>query len=212
MRVEQFLTDSAKRFGDKIALVAGAKRLSFGELDAMSDRLACVLARQGGQRGDRVVIVMDNCWEAVAAIFGVLKAGGVFVPINPSTKADKLAFVLNNCRAKALITQERLFVTAAAACAAASCISFTVLAGGKEHTTGPGYLSFEEAVNSGAPLRGAHPGIDLDLAMLIYTSGSTGSPKGVMMTHQNVVAAATSIMSYLENTPDDIILNVLPIS
>ena len=56
------------------------------------------------------------------------------------------------------------------------------------------------------------PGIDIDLCMLVYTSGSTGFPKGVMMTHSNVVAAATSITTYLENTADDIILNVLPIS
>jgi len=55
-------------------------------------------------------------------------------------------------------------------------------------------------------------GISIDLAMLVYTSGSTGQPKGVMMTHQNIVAAATSITTYLGNTPDDIILNVLPIS
>jgi acyl-CoA synthetase (AMP-forming)/AMP-acid ligase II len=56
------------------------------------------------------------------------------------------------------------------------------------------------------------PGIDIDLAMLIYTSGSTGFPKGVMMTHRNIVHAATSITTYLRNTPDDIILSVLPVS
>jgi long-subunit acyl-CoA synthetase (AMP-forming) len=57
-----------------------------------------------------------------------------------------------------------------------------------------------------------HKGIDVDLAMLIYTSGSTGRPKGAMMTHNNIQAAATSITTYVENTPDDIILNVLPIA
>src|SRR5439155_302173 len=54
--------------------------------------------------------------------------------------------------------------------------------------------------------------IDIDLAALVYTSGSTGRPKGVMLTHLNIVSAATSITTYLENTPDDIILNVLPLS
>ena len=72
MRVEQFLTDSAKRFGDKIALVAGAKRLSFGELDAMSDRLACVLARQGVQRGDRVLHVAVRGFEALGSLRGAV--------------------------------------------------------------------------------------------------------------------------------------------
>ena len=62
------------------------------------------------------------------------------------------------------------------------------------------------------PIEVPHGGIDIDLAMLIYTSGSTGFPKGVMMTHQNIVAAATSITTYLENTSDDIIVSALPLS
>jgi acyl-CoA synthetase (AMP-forming)/AMP-acid ligase II len=72
-------------------------------------------------------------------------------------------------------------------------------------------ISFNEAIASDGTAPAAR-GIDLDLAMLVYTSGSTGYPKGVMMTHQNVVAAAISITTYLENTPDDVIMNVLPIS
>ena len=76
-----------------------------------------------------------------------------------------------------------------------------------------GFAHWNEALRAAefALLNGAS-GIDIDLAMLIYTSGSTGFPKGVMMTHQNVVAAATSITTYLENTADDVILNVLPLS
>ena len=112
MRVEQFLRDSAKRNADKTALVAGTRRLTFGELDKLSDRLARTLVARGVQRGDRVIVFMDNCWEAVVGIFAVLKAGAVFSPINPSTKVDKLAYVANNCRAGALITQARLLAVA----------------------------------------------------------------------------------------------------
>jgi long-chain acyl-CoA synthetase len=201
MRVERFLTDSAKRFPDKVALVAGGRRLSFRELDAMSDRLAGALARRGLARGDRAIVFMDNCWEAAVAIFAVLKAGGVFSPINPSTKADKLAYVINNCRAAAVLSQPRLLPVMDEALAACPSVKFSMTAGRDLDAA----LSQELAP---PPV----PGIDLDLCMLVYTSGSTGFPKGVMMTHQNVVAAATSITSYLENTPDDIILNVLPIS
>ena len=212
MRVERFLTESALCHREKTALVAGVRRLSFGELDTLSDRFARALAREGVQRGDRVVIFLDNCWEAVVAIFGVLKAGGVFVPINPSTKEEKLAFVLNNCRAKALVTQERLFPVATVAREVAASVSLIVVARAKERPPQPGYLRFEDALETESPLSAPDPGIDLDLAMLVYTSGSTGFPKGVMMTHRNVVAAATSVTTYLENTADDIILNVLPIS
>jgi long-chain acyl-CoA synthetase len=201
MRVEQFLKDSARRFPKKIALIAGGRRLSFAALDAMSDRLAAALAQRGLLRGERVVVFVDNGWEAVVAIFAVLKAGGVFSPINPSTKADKLAYVINNCRASAIITQERVLPVVERALVECGSVKFSVVVG----------RDFEEALACPhAPP--SIPGIDIDLCMLVYTSGSTGFPKAVMMTHGNVAAAASSIITYLENTPDDIILNVLPIS
>ncbi|MEQ9690242.1 MAG: AMP-binding protein, partial [Bauldia litoralis] len=211
MRVEQFLRNSARRLPDKEALVAGTTRLSYAELDLMSDRLAAALLARGIAQGDRVVIFTDNCFEAVVSIFAVLKAGAVFVPINPSTKADKLAYVLENCRAAALVTQGRLAATAALAMVSAPSVNFLALIGGKDPAAA-GALSFEEAVTDETPVSLPAPGITLDLAMLVYTSGSTGFPKGVMMTHQNVVAAAGSITTYLESREDDVILGVLPIS
>src|SRR5215471_14505616 len=131
MRVEEFLRDSARRCGDKAALVAGGARVTYCELDRASDRLAGALAARGIARGDRVVVFMDNCREAVVAIFAALKAGCVFSPINPSTKADKLAYVINNCRARALITQEKLRTVADAALAEAPPVAVTVVVGAR---------------------------------------------------------------------------------
>ncbi len=213
MRVEQFLRASARRSGDKVALVAGDRRFTFAEIDAASDRLAAALSRGGVARGDRVAVYMDNCWEAVVAVFAVMKAGAVYCPINPSTKADKLAWLLGHCRASALILQDRLAAGAAGALAQGHSVKLNVIAGG---AVPPGWrdcIRFDDAIAGPAdPALEARAGIDLDLAMLIYTSGSTGLPKGVMITHQNVAASCASIISYLRNTPDDVILNVLPIS
>lgn len=211
MRVERFLGDSADRYPDKTALVAGSERLTFRQLDHAADRIAAALAAGGVGRGDRVVVFMDNSWQAVAAIFGALKAGAVFSPVNPSTKADKLAYILNNCRASGVVTQDRLLGVAAPAAAQAPSVVITMVSGAKAGAPSGHIVRFEDALAGDAPVP-AEPGIDIDLAMLVYTSGSTGFPKGVMMTHQNVVAAATSITTYLEMTADDIVLNVLPIS
>lgn len=213
MRVERFLKDSSRRFPEKIAVTAGTHRLTFGEIDAASDRLAATLRRHGVMRGDRVVVFMDNRWEAVVSIFAVLKAGAVFSPINPSTKADKLAYMLKNCRASAMITLDPLLSVTRDAMAEAPSVKLAVVIGAAGKPAVAGGIRFEDALAEpgAAPLPDA-AGIEPDLAMLIYTSGSTGFPKGVMMTHQNIVAAATSITTYLENTPDDIILDVLPIS
>ena len=108
MRVEEFLRQSAGRSPGKTALVAGKARPTFKEIDLASDRLAATLVRSGVKRGDRVVVFMDNSPEAVVAIFAVLKAGAVFSPVNASTKADKLAYILNNSGACALVTQQKL--------------------------------------------------------------------------------------------------------
>jgi amino acid adenylation domain-containing protein len=196
VRVESFLLESARRFPGKTALVAGPARLSYQELAARAAAFAAQLHKHGVARGDRVVIFLHNSPEAVIAVFGTLLAGGVFSVVNPGTKAHKLAYILNHCTAKALVTEPRLAEVANAARERAPAVASTLVTP----------FAFEKAE---AP---AHPGIDLDLAMIVYTSGSTGFPKGVMMTHANIVAAATSITTYLESRADDVVLSVLPLA
>ena len=139
-----------------------------------------------------------------------MKAGGVFCMVNPSTKTDKLGFIIKDCRPGAVVTRANLLPVAREAAAGLPSVP-TLIVAGESGDLRSGELPFAEAIGSGEKPVG-FPGIECDLAMLVYTSGSTGFPKGVMMTHQNVNAAATSITTYLENTEDDIILNVLPIS
>lgn len=212
MRVEHFVINSARAHGAKIALVSGGRRLTYAELDALSSRLAAALAANGVKRGDRVLVFMDNCWEAAVSIFAILKAGATFSPINASTKADKLAYIIDDCEAAAILTQARLMPVVTQARAASSgrplFVAATQAAPGQSVE---GATNFEDCLKA-EPTPVAHGGIDIDLAMLIYTSGSTGRPKGVMMTHRNIDAAAKSITTYLQNTPDDVILNVLPLA
>ena len=196
MRVETFLVESARRFPDKTALVCGPARLSYREVAARSAAFAAELRRQGVARGERVVVFLHNSPETVIAVFGALMAGAVFSVVNASTKADKLAYILNNCAAKVLVTEPRLSSIAGEAREQAPAVAATLVTP----------FSFQDA----APP--AHPGIDLDIAMIVYTSGSTGFPKGVTMTHANIVAAATSITTYLESTADDVVLSVLPLA
>lgn len=209
MRIEQYLRQSARSYGDKIALVAGCRRLSYAELDDLSDRLATSLITQGLTPGERAVIFMDNGWEAAVSVFAVLKAGAVFCPVNPSAKAARLAFILRNCGASVILAQGRLGAVVADATSGLPNLRQVILT--NPHSALAGAVDFSAALEpepAGLPLGLA----DNDLAMVIYTSGSTGEPKGVMMAHSNMDAASGSIVAYLENKPDDIILNVLPMA
>ncbi|HEY6864178.1 MAG TPA: AMP-binding protein [Burkholderiales bacterium] len=196
MRVERFLWEAAERFPDKTAVVAGDARPTYAELAGRAAGLARELKRRGLRRGDRVALFLHNSVEAVAGVFGVLAAGGVFSVVNPGTKADKLAYILNNARASAIITEPRLAAVAKEAAALAPSILDLI------------ETPFDFPADDARPVGG----IDLDLAMIVYTSGSTGFPKGVMMTHANIDAAATSITTYLESRADDVVLSVLPMA
>lgn len=216
MLVDHFLAASASRLPDKVALVCGNRRLTYGEVDQSARALADALRRLGVNRGDRVATYLENSVEAVIAIFGILRAGATFVPIGPTVKCDKLAYILRDCEAVALITGQHATQTVADALAQAPGVKVTLVVGNSVQAliqkTGRVTVSFESAVQEvAAPL--AQPArIDLDLAAIVYTSGSTAQPKGVTLTHLNMVAAAASIGDYLANTPDDVILSVLPLS
>jgi amino acid adenylation domain-containing protein len=221
MLVQDFLEESAQRVPGKVALVCDNQRLSYSEIDERANRLANAMIACGVCRGDRVAIFLPNSVAMVVGIFAALKAGGTFVVINNTTKQDKLIRILNNCRASAILVEGRneeltmailagvpslkMCVTCGAASAATLGIYRQQLAKGQ-------VMEFEEIQDTYPSHRPPRVNIDLDLACLIYTSGSTGDPKGVMSDHSNVVFAASSIIQYLGNIEDDIVIDVLPLS
>lgn len=218
MQLETFLEQSASRHPEKTAIVCGKQRMTYGELEADCNRLAHALITAGVGRGDRVAIFLDNSIEAVQAVFAVLKAGAVFMPVNPTTKLDKLTFMLNNSRATALFCPAKKLESLDDCWTHTPHLETVILTGQPDLAVAAnrakqflGYnaLLRQYDAQSQPPAKRC---INIDLAALIYTSGSTGNPKGVMLTHLNMTSAATSITTYLENRPDDIILNVLPLS
>lgn len=210
MRVEALLRQSAKADPGKTAIVADGARLSYADLDEKSDRLAAALLARGICQGDRVVVFMENIWEAAVAIFAVLKAGAVFCPVNPSTKADGLDFVMRDCRPRAVLTQAKFAGLCAEAGAALAHTPPIIAARASDAPTESG-ITFEDCC-ARAELAVPEIEADTDLAMIIYTSGSTGRPKGVMMAHASMDAVSGSIATYLEATADDVVLSVLPLS
>ena len=223
MLLDLFLEQSAARHPDKLALICGERRASYAEVNGGANALAHAFLSLGLKRQDRVCIYYDNSVETVQGLFAAMKAAGIFLVVNPGVKGDKLAYILNDCNARILVTGRRNLKAVESEVAAAVELAHVVLVDaevGEDVTSlfptlkaaGKGVhnmLGLTAQLPTTLPL---NPNIDLDLASLIYTSGSTGNPKGVTLTHLNMVTAANSITTYLRNEPDDIILAVLPLA
>jgi acyl-CoA synthetase (AMP-forming)/AMP-acid ligase II len=215
MFVHEFLHNSAKKHPDKTALIWGDERFSYRELDEMAARVSSALVHQGIGKGDRVVIVNPNSVETIAALFGILKAGGVFLIVHHSIKEKKLAYIINDCGARAVVlfkNQIPGFTHVLETCSSLRCM---IICGDEEQERPAGKIpavSWAAVQQEQLPLPYSPSLSEHDLACLVYTSGSTGEPKGVMESHACVDFATSSIITYLENTEADIVLNCLPLS
>ena len=205
--LEADLRASAAAHGERTAVVAGERRLTFAELDRDVDGFAAGLRELGVRRGDRVAVVLRNSAEAAVAIYGVLRAGAAFVPINPTAKDDKLAYLLEHCGAVAAVCEPALADRVRAAGAGSAAFARVVVTG---EAAGPD-VAFASLVEHAPDVDPAGVGED-DLASIIYTSGSTGRPKGVVFAHRNMHFVAGSIIEYLGLHGEDRILCVLPLS
>jgi amino acid adenylation domain-containing protein len=209
--LHDYLIQSAARLPDKVALVSMGQRLTYAEIDARSNALANTLVARGVTRGDRVMIFADNTPETVVSFWAALKANAVAVIINPLTKADKLEYLLGDCRPAAFISDAHIAGVFTAPLGRSPHVKVAIISG-KSVGDDPRFLAFEDALRGDRSAPPTERNVDVDLAAIVYTSGSTGEPKGVMLTHRNMLTAATSITTYLENTEDDVILGVLPLA
>jgi len=211
MLLHEFLATSVSQKPDKVALVCENQTYTYAQLAQRVAQLAVELQRCGVARGDRVALFLDNGVELVVGVFAALVAGAVFMPVNPFTKADKLAYMLNDSRAAALITHSSLAPVYEDALALNRTVLSCIVAGHGEGRD-PRVVRYPDAMTGNSPAP-RDPGlIDQDVAAIIYTSGSTGDPKGVMLTHLNMVSAARSVSTYLGLRDDDVIICVLPLA
>jgi long-chain acyl-CoA synthetase len=207
---------TAARLPDKTAIVDGRRRLSYGELARAAERFAAALQARGVGRGDRVAVYLGNVAEAAVAMYGTLRAGAVFMPVNPLARAGKLTALLGDAGAVALATSAALAKVWGDAVDRVGSLRF-VVACGDAPATPPAPLNVplvgwdDFLAEGGAPARDSG-GDDGDLAALIYTSGSTGAAKGVMLTHLNMLTVAASVTEYLGIAASDVLYCALPLS
>jgi len=208
--LQQLLSASAARYPEKAAVWARGRSISYRELDERSNQLAHLLMQGGVRKGDRVGLFFPKCVESIISMFGVLKAGAAYVPLDPQAPVDRIGYIIGNCGIKVLITQDerRRSLDAATREALEACV---VIDEARESGKGTGVVPWPALMEYPA----SHPPVvtltETDLAYILYTSGSTGRPKGVMLSHQNALTFVEWCADKFQITHEDRLSNHAPL-
>ena len=172
------------------------------------------LHAMGLARGERVAVFLDKRIETVVALFGAAAGGGVFVPVNPVLKPRQVGHILRDCDVKVLVTTTERFELLREELQECPALDRAILIGGAPVPGSDPHVEiadWEESFADAGDLP-ASPEVDVDMAAILYTSGTTGKPKGVVLSHRNVIVGGQSVSRYLENKAGDTILAALPLS
>ncbi len=214
--IHQFIARSAQASPDAPALLFKDKCFSYEQLLRTVESCANALLGLGIEPGERVAVYLPKQPEAVFGLFGAAAAGACFVPINPLLKPRQLAHILPHCNVRVLITsitRLEMLSDVVATCPDLHTIVVVDERLPEDSSALPQtLLTYDAFCGSASAKHEPHRRIDTDMTAILYTSGSTGNPKGVVLSHRNMVAGANSVASYLGNRPEDRILAVLPLS
>ncbi|MEA3639814.1 MAG: acyl-CoA ligase (AMP-forming), exosortase A system-associated [Lamprobacter sp.] len=202
---------------DALALSDAKASQPYASLAESVQQASTFLLSAGLAARERAAVYLDKRLETVHALFGIARAGGVFVPVNPLLKADQVAYILRDCNVRILVTSPDRLASLADALPDCPDLHSVLVLGevtDEQHIGHVRILSWQALLDATDPTAGLapHRTIDTDMAAILYTSGSTGRPKGVVLSHRNLVAGAESVATYLENRPEDRLLSVLPLS
>ena len=213
--LHDILLQTAAVHPERQAVVHGEEVISYHELASLVDAFAAGLINEGLERNGRVAVYLPKRKEGVASFYGATRAGGVFVPVNPVLKAEQVMHILRDCNVQILVTSPDRLIGLEDVLARCVDLKTIVLVDGEPDGFQQGFpqklVSWNDLVAcelSPYP----HEAIDTDMAAIFYTSGSTGNPKGVVLSHRNMVAGCKSVATYLANSEKDRLLAVLPFS
>lgn len=184
----QLLDEAAERFPERQALRFSGQSLTYEELASRSSSLARLLIQQGVSKGDCVGFYMEKSLEAVVGIYGIMKAGAVYVPIDPLAPLSRVAFIIQDCGLRHLISSETRSGQLQELLNGKVALDSVIGVRPKESL--PVRCIGWDEIHQAPPLA-ATAGVtatEMDLAYILYTSGSTGNPKGVMHTHRSALS------------------------
>ncbi|MDW6001392.1 class I adenylate-forming enzyme family protein [Vibrio mangrovi] len=206
--LSEYLDFSAYHTPEKIALIDADQQMTYSQLRHHALQLARYMSRQGVGRGDRVMLYMANSLSFIQCFWAIQYLGGVFIPVNPDTKYEKLAWLIDDSESALVVVDEALMDEFGKARGLMKSQPELLVNG----LFSDGVTLLEQALAGEYSQINLVAPISQDLAAIIYTSGSTGTPKGVMLTQKNMVAASKSVSTYLRLESSDRIFCALPLS
>lgn len=183
MLLQETLKNTAEKYPEKRAVVHEGQSVSYSSLDKQSAKLAKVLHENGVKGGDRIALFCEKSIEAIISIFGILKAGGIYVPIDPATPSERLRYILDDCEIEVVVTSQNILEKNNEILKNKKLLILTK----GDYNNNISIVKWSEIINRGKPNPDTIVNIiDTAPAYIIYTSGSTGVPKGVVISHQSV--------------------------
>jgi len=210
--IHHFLEGSAERFPQKTALIHEGRRVAYEEINTQAKSLAHHLTKIGVSRGDRVALLFENCLEFVVSYYGSLKTGAIVAPLSIDLKTEELKKILCELEPKVIISSRRFEKLLGTVDLSQCALQELILKSPAINWPSVRYKveKFEDIIQDKGLFDADIHIPDTDPACIIYTSGSTGLPKGVLLSHRNIVSNTLSICEYLELTVNDIQMVVLP--
>jgi len=210
--LHEVMRATARRHPSRTAIWCNDRSISFSEFDAESNRLANALYEDGVRHGDRVGLFMPNCAEYEVSFYAASKLGAVVCPLSPAYRSFEVTYQMRDADARVLITHAKLWNAVEALREDLPAVRLFIVAGGNVTANEPNVQVFGELLRK-CPADPLRERVDLDdLAVLPYSSGTTGMPKGVMLTHRNLVCNHTQWGTVARMTAEDMYMVYLPLS
>ncbi len=204
--IGELVARSARKFPDKEAVVFGEHRWSWQQLEEMSNACSHALLDLGMRKGDKIALLMRNCDEFIIAYFGIVKMGGVAVPVNYKLAAPEIEYIINHSESRLLLLEpEYLDVVSRIENKMLKVEKKIIARGSREEF--PVLWDMIKLYPVIPPEIKILPGDDADI---IYTSGTTGKPKGALFTHQALIEVANLINIVLAMDEPDRIIEIMP--
>jgi len=201
MNITQTLEDTASKVPNKEAIVLGERRITYGELDAASNRVANALLKLGMKKGTHVAILMSHSPEWVINYFGVIKGGGIAVLLNTALKAPELDSLLLDSDSKILITEKKFLQMLASVLPHIPLLKRVIEVDAASYTR---MITKAASISPAVDLKGE------DEATIFYTSGVLGKQKGVVHTHASIMGTPPIVSAGIQRKRKDVIIDLVP--